>query len=37
MPNNLNQVKKLSDFVRDILRDKNKQKDLDMDVLFEKI
>ena len=27
---NLDQVKKLDDFVRDILKDKRKQKDLDM-------
>ena len=33
---NLDQVKKLDNFVRDILKDKRKQKDLDMDVIFEK-
>ena len=33
---NLDQVEKLDDFVRDILKDKCKQKDLDMDVTFEK-
>ena len=33
---NLDQVEKLHDFVRDILKDKCKQKDLDMDVTFEK-
>ena len=37
MPDNLDQVKKLDDFVRDILKDKCKQKDLDMDSTFEKI
>ena len=36
-PDNLDQVKKLDDFVRDILKDKRKQKDLDMTVTFEKI
>ena len=30
VPDNLDQVKKLDDFVRDILKDKRKQKDLDM-------
>ena len=34
---NLDQVKKLHDFARDILKDKGKQKDLDMDSTFEKI
>ena len=34
---NLDQVKKLDDFFRDILKDKHKQKDLDMDVTFKKI
>ena len=34
VPDNLDQVKKLDDFV---LKDKRKQKDLDMDVTFEKI
>ena len=37
VPDNLDPVKKLDDFVRDILKDKRKQKDLDMDVTFEKI
>ena len=33
VPDNLDQVKKLDDFVRDILKDKRKQKNLDMDVI----
>ena len=33
VPDNLDQVKKLDGFVRDILKDKRKQKDLDMDVI----
>ena len=33
---NLDQVKKLDDLFRDILKDKHKQKDLDMDVTFKK-
>ena len=37
VPDNLDPVKKLDDFVRDILKDKRKQKYLDMDVTFEKI
>lgn len=37
MPDNLDQVKELDDFVRDILKDKHRQKDLDMDVTLEKI
>ena len=37
MPDYLDQVKKLADFVHDILKDKCKQKDLDMDSTFEKI
>ena len=37
MPDYLDQVKKLADFVRNILKDKCKQKDLDMDSTFEKI
>ena len=37
VPDNLDQVKKLDDFVRDILKDQRKQKDLDMDVTFGKI
>ena len=32
-PDNLDHVKKLDDFVHDILEDKYKQKDLDMDVI----
>ena len=36
VPDNLEQVKKLDDFVRDILKDKIKQKDLNMDSAFEK-
>ena len=34
---NLDQIKKLDNFVCHILKDKHKQKDLDMDVTFEKI
>ena len=34
---NLDQVKKLHDFARDILKDTGKQKDLDMDSTFKKI
>ena len=37
VPDNLDKVKKLEDFVRGILKDKQKQKDLDMDFIFEKI
>ena len=38
LPDNLNQVKKLDDFVRDIMKDKHThKKDLDMDDTFEKI
>ena len=37
VPDNLDQEKKLGDFVCDILKVKRKQKDLDMDVTFEKI
>ena len=37
MSDNLGQVKKLDDFVRDILKDKHRQKDLDIDVTPEKI
>ena len=37
VPDNLDQVKKLDDFVRDIWKDKHKQKDLDMGSTFEKI
>ena len=37
VPDNLDQEKKLDDFVCDILKVKRKQKDLDMDVTFEKI
>ena len=37
VPDNLDQVKKLNDFVRNILKDKHRQKDLDMDGTFEKI
>ena len=37
MPDNLEQVKKLDNFVCDILKDKHKQKDLDMDSTFEKL
>ena len=37
VPDNLDKVKKLEDFVRGILKDRQKQKDLDMDFTFEKI
>ena len=37
VPDNLDQVKKLDDFVHDILKDKRKQKDLGMHATFEKI
>ena len=37
VPDNLDQVKKLDDFVCDILKDKRKQKDLGMGSTFEKI
>ena len=37
MPDNLDQVKKLHEFVRDILKDEHRQKDLDMDVAFKEI
>ena len=35
VPDNLDQVAKLDDFVHDILKAKLNQKDLDMDVTFE--
>ena len=37
VPDNLDQVKKSNDFVRDILKDECKQNQLDMDLTFEKI
>ena len=37
VPDNLDQVKKLDDFLHNILKDRCKQKDLDMDSTFEKI
>ena len=37
VPDYLEQVKKLDNFVRDILKDMRKQKDLNMDGKFEKI
>ena len=37
MPDNLEQVKKLNDFVHYILKGKYKQKDLNMDGTFEKL
>ena len=37
VPDNLDQLKKFGDFIRDILKDKRKQKDLGMDGTFEKI
>ena len=36
VPDNLDEVKKLDDFVHDILKDKRKQKDLGMIATFEK-
>ena len=35
-PDNLDQVKKLDNFVRDILKDKQKEKDFLIDVIFDK-
>ena len=37
MSDNLDKVKKLYNFARDILKDKHKQKELDMDITFEDI
>ena len=37
VPDYLEQVKKLDNFVRDILKDMRKQKDLNIDGKFEKI
>ena len=37
VPENSNPVKTLDDFVKDILKDKKKQKDLDFDNVLEKI
>ena len=37
VPDNLDEVKKLDDFVHDILKDKRKQKDLGMIATLEKI
>ena len=37
VPDNLDQVKKLDHFVFDILKDKRKQKDMDMDSTLEKV
>ena len=37
VPDNLDKVKKLDDFVGDILKDKQKQKDLETDITFEKV
>ena len=36
VPDNLDQAKKLDDFIRDILKDKHNQKDLDMRAYIEK-
>ena len=36
-PENINPVKTLDDFVKDILKDKKKQKDIDFDNVLEKI
>lgn len=37
MSDNLDKVKKLYNFAGDILKDKHKQKELDMDITFEDI
>ena len=37
LPENINLVKTLNDFVKDILKDNKKQKDLDFDNVFENI
>ena len=37
VPNNVNKAKKLDEFVRDILKEKHKPRDLDLDSTFEKI
>ena len=37
VPDDLDHLKKLDNFVRDILKDKHKQEDLDMKVIFKKI
>ena len=37
LPENINPVKTLNDFVKDILKDNKKQKDLDFDNVFENI
>ena len=37
VPENVNKAKKLDEFVRDILKDKHKPRDLDLDITFEKV
>ena len=37
VPDDLDHLKKLDNFVRDILKDKHKQEDLDVKVIFKKI
>ena len=37
VPQNLNKAKKLDEFVKDILKEKYKQKDVDQDATFERI
>ena len=37
VPQNLNKAKKFDKFVKDILREKYKQKDVDQDATFERI
>ena len=37
LPENINLVKALNDFVKDIVKDNKKQKDLDFDNVFENI
>ena len=37
IPENLNKAKKLDEFVKDILKEKHKQKDMDQDATFERI
>ena len=37
VPHNINQVKTLDNFVKDILKEKRKQKNLDFEIMLEKI
>ena len=37
VPENLNKAKKLGEFVKDILKEKHKQKDVDQDATFKRI